>query len=69
MASKLTNVIPMEPAEASPALWAAQPAVLNRAAWPSGPLLAFAIASQHAIPSVAYGPMTEAKPDGVSVAA
>ncbi len=50
-------------------MWAAQPAMLNRAAWPTGSLLACVIASQNAIPSVACGPMTEVKPDGASAAA
>jgi len=69
MGGQITNVTPMEPAEAGPVLWAAQPAMLNRAAWPTGSLLAFTIASHHAIPPVACGPKAEIKPDGASVAA
>jgi len=61
LAHMIPKVIARQPAEAGQASHAAsQPAATNRAAWPSGPLPACAIASQRAIPSVAYGPIADA---------
>lgn len=62
MGSQFTKAIRDERAEASAAAQAGEPSAINRAAWPSGPLLARAVVSHRSGPAVIYEPKVEERP-------
>ena len=66
MRSQITNVIPIESAEAGKV---AAPAVLNRAAWPTGSLLARVIVTQRISYAASYSQIGDSVPEAASNAA
>jgi len=62
MGSQFTKVSRDERGRPCHASQAGEAAVTNRAAWPTGPLLARAIVSHHSGPAVTCEPPVEAKP-------
>jgi len=62
MGSQYTKAIRDERLEAAAATQASEPLAINRAAWPSGPLLARAVVSHRSGPAVIYDPMPETPP-------
>lgn len=70
MSSQITHVIPMEPAEAGQANRAAgEPPATNRAAWPTGSMLACAVVSHRFGHSITYCPAIDAAKDRAPAAA
>lgn len=61
MGCQFTNAIRDERAEVGAAAQAGDPPAVNRAAWPSGPLLARAVVSHRSGPVVIYDPVIETK--------
>jgi len=62
MGSQCTKAIRDGQAEARAATHFSEPLAVNRAAWPSGPLLARALVSHRSEPAVIYDPMPETPP-------
>jgi hypothetical protein len=61
MGSQFTRAIRDEWAKTRATAQAGEPSAINRAAWPSGPLLARAVVSERSGPGMIYEPMPETK--------
>jgi hypothetical protein len=61
MGSQCTKAIRDEWAKTRATAQAGEPSAINRAAWPSGPLLARAVVSERSGPGMIYEPMPETK--------
>ena len=59
MGSQLTKAIRDQRAEGGAIVQAGEPLAVNRAAWPSGPLLARTVVSHRSGPAVIYDPTIE----------
>ena len=66
MGGQCTKAIRDERAKARATAQAGEPLAINRAAWPSGPLLARAVVSGHSGPVVTHEGMTETKAQPVT---